>query len=70
MEYQKLLQRRLREKEVLVSVQCEVKDGMANLQGQVVTLSDIAGELDDTLHVLHLALNNFIEVLLLHLRER
>lgn len=40
-----------------------------DLKRQVVLLPDIASELDDTLHALHLSLNVWVEVFFLHLRE-
>jgi len=37
----------------------------AYLQGQIVLLSNIPCEINDSLHALHLALNHLIEVLFL-----
>ena len=40
-----------------------------NLQGKIVTLADIPGELDHGLHTLDLALDDLVEVLLFNRRE-
>ena len=50
-------------------IACDEGQRQTDLQRQIVPLAQHTRELDDGLHALHLALDDLVKVLLLHLRE-